>query len=77
MKTLKTKISLAALMITLIGAGFTNVNAADELYRPDKQTGVLISPDDCLKPNDIQCGLWYHENETVPFDIEQGEYQGM
>ena len=76
MKTLKMKLSFAALFIALLGAGLSKVNAADELYRPDKQSGQRIDLADCQTPSNDQCGLLYHQNEDEPFDTVNGNYIG-
>lgn len=75
MKTLKTKISLVALMIALVGAGVAKVNAS-ELYRPDKQSGKQISITDCQPNPAVQCGLLYEDGEDQPFDAVNGDYTG-
>ena len=74
MTTLKTKLSFVAILVALLGAGLSKVKAADELWRPDKQTGVQISPMDCISNPNEQCGLLYHENSETPFAVLDGDY---
>lgn len=71
---MRTKLGLFALLLALTGAGISKLHANDELWRPDKQTGIQISPEDCVPNPTLVCALLYHEGEDMPYAEVNGEY---
>lgn len=73
MKSNKLKIGFAAMAFALIGAGFTSLQA-QEYWRPNKQTGVQINPNQCEAGSPELCASIYEDNSDELIGTLNGNF---